>query len=56
VLAEQAVPAQDFDPTILTGEIKSTEQNAAAAKNDSQRDKLTHRVDQLKALRAGLTR
>jgi F-type H+-transporting ATPase subunit epsilon len=56
VLAEQAVPAQDFDPTILTGEIKSTEQNAAAAKNDSQRDKLTHRVDQLKALRAELTR
>jgi F-type H+-transporting ATPase subunit epsilon len=56
VLAEQAVPAQDFDPTVLTGEIRSTEQNAAAAKNDSQRDKLTHRVDQLKALQAELTR
>src|SRR5215212_1644360 len=41
---------EDFDPSVLAGEIKHTEENAAAAKGDSQRDKLTHRVDQLKAL------
>src|SRR5215212_9424445 len=56
VLADRAVPAEDFDPSVLAGEIKSTEENAAAAKADSQRDKLTHRVDQLKALQAELTR
>jgi F-type H+-transporting ATPase subunit epsilon len=55
VLADQAVAVQDFDPTVLAGEIKTTEQHAAAAKDDSQRDRLTHRVDQLKALQAELT-
>jgi F-type H+-transporting ATPase subunit epsilon len=55
VLAERAVAVQDFDPTVLAGEIKTTEENAAAAKEDSQRDRLTHRVDQLKALQAELT-
>jgi F-type H+-transporting ATPase subunit epsilon len=56
VLAERAVAVEDFDPSVLAGEIKHTEENAAAAKADSQRDKLTHRADQLKALQAELTR
>ena len=55
VLAERAVAVEDFDPTVLAGEIKTTEENATAAKVDSQRDKLTHRLDQLKALQSELT-
>jgi F-type H+-transporting ATPase subunit epsilon len=56
VLADRAVAAEDFDPSVLAGEIKSAEENAAAAKEDRQRDRLTHRVDQLKALQAELAR
>jgi F-type H+-transporting ATPase subunit epsilon len=56
VLADRAVGVEDFDPAVLAGEIKSAEENAAAAKADSQRDRLTHRADQLKALQAQLTR
>jgi F-type H+-transporting ATPase subunit epsilon len=56
VLADRAVAVEDFDPAVLAGEIKTTEENAAAAKVDSQRDKLAHRVDQLKALQSELTR
>src|SRR5215204_2282698 len=56
VLAERAVAVEDFDPTVLAGEIKTTEESAAAAKADSQRDRLTHRVHQLKTLQAELAR
>jgi len=55
VLADRAVPAADFDAAMLAGEIKTTAENAGAAKDDSRRDKLTHRVDQLEALQAALT-
>jgi F-type H+-transporting ATPase subunit epsilon len=54
VLADMAVPVEDFNPSVLAGEIKNTEESAAAAKDDARRDKLTHRVDQLKALQAEL--
>jgi F-type H+-transporting ATPase subunit epsilon len=54
VLADTAVAVEDFDPTVLAGEIKDTEENAAAAKDDRQRDRLAHRLDQLKALQAEL--
>jgi F-type H+-transporting ATPase subunit epsilon len=55
VLADMAVPVEDFNPSVLAGEIKNTEESAAAAKDDTRRDKLTHRVDQLKALQSELT-
>ena len=55
VLADMAVPVEDFDPSVLAGEIKNTEESAAAAKDDARRDKLAHRLDQLKALQAELT-
>jgi F-type H+-transporting ATPase subunit epsilon len=55
VLADMAVPVEDFDASVLAGEIKNTEESAAAAKDDARRDKLTHRLDQLKALQAELT-
>jgi F-type H+-transporting ATPase subunit epsilon len=55
VLAEMAVPFDDFDPAVLAGEIKDIEEDVADTKDDWQRDKLAHRLDQLKALQAALS-
>ncbi len=55
VLAEMAVPFDDFDPAVLAGEIKDVEEDVADAKDDWQRDKLSNRLDQLKALQAALS-
>jgi F-type H+-transporting ATPase subunit epsilon len=56
VLADYAVPADDFDIAWLLAEIKDTEEDVADTKDDWQRDKLTRRLDQLKALQAALAR
>jgi F-type H+-transporting ATPase subunit epsilon len=55
VLADMAVPEDDFDHAMLAGEIKNTEEDAADAKDDAQRDKLVHRLEELKALQAALS-
>jgi F-type H+-transporting ATPase subunit epsilon len=54
VLADMAVPLEEFDRTMLAGEIKDTEEDVADATDDRQRDKLAHRLGQLKALQAAL--
>jgi F-type H+-transporting ATPase subunit epsilon len=54
VLADMAVPQDEFDPALLAGVIKDTEEDAAAATDDWRRDKLSHKLDQLKALQAEL--
>jgi F-type H+-transporting ATPase subunit epsilon len=53
VLADMAVPAEDFDREALAGQIKETEE--LLAKDDAARDKLTHRLDELKALQNAVT-
>jgi F-type H+-transporting ATPase subunit epsilon len=55
VLADMAVPIEEFDRAVLTGEIKDTEEDVADAKDGWQRDKLVRRLDQLKALEAALS-
>ena len=55
VLADRAVPVAEFDRAVLAGEIKDTEEDVADATEGSQRDKLTHRLEQLKALQAALS-
>ena len=40
--------------TVLAGVIKDTEEDVADATDDWQRDKLSHKLDQLKALQAAL--
>jgi F-type H+-transporting ATPase subunit epsilon len=55
VLADTAVPVEDFDRDALAGEIKDTEEDVADSKDDWQRDKLTRRLEQLKALQAALS-
>ena len=54
VLADMAVPRDEFDPTVLDGVIKDTEEDIAKATDGWRRDKLSHKVDQLKALQAEL--
>jgi F-type H+-transporting ATPase subunit epsilon len=54
VLADMAVPREDFDVAVLAGEIKDTEEDVADEKVDWKRDKLGHKLDQLKALQAAL--
>jgi F-type H+-transporting ATPase subunit epsilon len=56
VLADMAVPVEDFDTAILSGEIKDAEEDVADAKDDWQRDKLTRKLEQLKTLQAELAR
>jgi F-type H+-transporting ATPase subunit epsilon len=54
VLADTAVPVEEFDLAALTGEIKDTEEDLADATDGWQRDKLASRLDQLRALQAAL--
>jgi F-type H+-transporting ATPase subunit epsilon len=54
VLADMAVPRDEFDLAALAGTIKDTEEDIADAKEDWQRDKLGHKLAQLKALQAAL--
>jgi F-type H+-transporting ATPase subunit epsilon len=54
VLADMAVPIEEFDQAVLAGEIKATEEDFADATDGRQRDKLANRLDQLKALQAVL--
>jgi F-type H+-transporting ATPase subunit epsilon len=55
VLADMAVPVEEFDRAVLAGVIKDTEEDAADAKDPARRDKLTDKLDKLKALQAVLS-
>jgi F-type H+-transporting ATPase subunit epsilon len=55
VLADMAVPEDDFDRDMLAGQIKDAEEDLADATDDRSRDKLTHRLEQLKVLQTALT-
>jgi F-type H+-transporting ATPase subunit epsilon len=55
VLADMAVPVEEFDRAHLAGEIKDTEEDLADAADDAARDKAREKLDQLKALDAALT-
>ena len=54
VLADMAVPVEDFDRSVLAAEIKDTEEDVADAKDDWRRDKLADRLEKLKTLQASL--
>jgi F-type H+-transporting ATPase subunit epsilon len=54
VLADKAVPREDFDMTALAGEIKDAEEDVADATDAAQRDKLARHLDQLRSLQAAL--
>jgi len=54
VLANMAVPQDEFDTALLAGEIKDTEEDVADEQDALKRDKLSRKLDQLKALQAAL--
>jgi len=54
VLADTAVPIEDFDRAMLADAIKDTEEDVADSKDDWRRDKLARRLEQLRTLQAAL--
>jgi F-type H+-transporting ATPase subunit epsilon len=54
VLASSAVPIEEFNRDALQSEIKDTEEDVADTSDDWQRDKLSRRLGQLRALAAAL--
>ena len=56
VLADMAVPLEDFEVSRLTDIIERAEEDVAKAEEGATRDKLVRRLDQLKALQATLAR
>jgi F-type H+-transporting ATPase subunit epsilon len=54
VLADRAGSRADFDLDTLANDIKDAEEDVADCTDDAQRDKLTRRLDQLRALQAAL--
>jgi F-type H+-transporting ATPase subunit epsilon len=55
VLAEQATPAEEFDPTMIEEAIKDAQEDIADAKSDVARDKARQRLEQLQTLGQVLT-
>ena len=55
VLADRAVPRDNFDTAILAAEIKDAEEDVADTADEHQRDKFARRLDQLKSLQAALS-
>ena len=55
VLADMAVPREEFDVTLLADTIKDTEEDVADEADAWKRDKLARRLAQLKALQAALS-
>jgi F-type H+-transporting ATPase subunit epsilon len=55
VLAEMAVPRDEFDAGHLADSIKDAEQDVADERDAWKRDKLEHKLAQLKALQAALS-
>src|SRR5499426_866388 len=54
VLANLAVPVDEFDGAELAGVIKDTEEDVADETDGWKRDKLAQKLDRLKALQAAL--
>jgi len=52
VLAEEAVPLEDFDLAALDSRIKDAEEDFVAAKTEAERARVTETLDDLKQLRA----
>ncbi|MGH6673555.1 MAG: F0F1 ATP synthase subunit epsilon [Xanthobacteraceae bacterium] len=55
ILADRAMPRESFDTAMLVSEIKDIEEDVADSSDETQRDRLARRLDQLKSLQAALT-
>ena len=54
VLADYAVPADEVDQGALASQIQDLEEDVADAKDGAARDRIAHKLDQLKAVQAAL--
>jgi F-type H+-transporting ATPase subunit epsilon len=54
VLADAAVPIEEFDRSVLAGQIKDTEEDVADTADPWQRDRLSRRLEQLRTLHGAL--
>jgi len=54
ILADMATPLEDFDTATLAAQIRDTEEDVADAKDGRVKDKLEHRLSQLRALQAAV--
>ena len=54
VLAETAIPMAELDASAMSAQIKSAEDEVAAAKDDESKRKALENVEYLKGLQAGL--
>jgi len=54
VLADRAMARETFDTATLAADIKNAEEDVADAKDETERDKYTRHLEQLKALQAAL--
>jgi len=54
ILADRAVPRDNFDIAVLGAEIKDAEEDMADASDDAQRDKIARHLEQLRALQAAV--
>ena len=55
VLADMAVPLEEYDRSLLAAEINDTEEDVADSTDGWQRDKLARRLQQLQALQEALS-
>ena len=55
VLADMAVPLEEYDRSLLAAEITDTEEDVADSTDGWQRDKLARRLQQLQALQEALS-
>jgi len=55
VLADMAVPLEEYDRSLLAAVIKDTEEDVADSTDGWQRDKLARRLQQLQALQEALS-
>jgi F-type H+-transporting ATPase subunit epsilon len=54
ILADRAVPLAEVDLTVIEEEIRDAEEDVADATDDATRDKLQHKLDQLRGIQAAL--
>ncbi|MBS0274585.1 MAG: F0F1 ATP synthase subunit epsilon [Proteobacteria bacterium] len=52
VLAEEAIPMEEFDIAVLDQRIKDTEEDLIAAKSDAERARISESLDDLRLIRA----
>ncbi len=54
MLADYAIPGDEVDQAALASQIKDLEEDVADAREGAARDRIAHKLDQLKAVQTAL--